>query len=196
MPLDKYLQQTFFDPMGLHNTWMRIPASQLRRSPRVFAASPEMRLNATLFNLRTIRRALIPAACLHSTANDLAAFFQMLLDGGTWQGQRYLQPETVNLAAQSHYNGFDTAVGTPMSWGLGLIMGDVANSVDPYKKAMGYGSSGATFSAFGMGTCMVWADRNAGLVTAFTCDGMLPDKAVNRRWATVSNAVWSCVKEQ
>ena len=85
IPLDQYLQQTFFEPMGLHNTWMRIPASQLRRSPRVFAASPEMRLNATLFNLRIIRRALIPAACLHSTANDLAAFFQMLLDGGTWQ---------------------------------------------------------------------------------------------------------------
>jgi len=196
LPVDRYLKQTYFEPMGLHNTWMRMPFKELRRSPNVFPASPAMRLTSFLFNLRTYRHALIPAAGLHSSANDLAAFFQMLLDGGTWQGKRYLQPETIELAAQSHYSGFDTYVRTNMSWGLGLIMGNVANDSDPRKKAMGYGSSGQTFSAFGMGTCMVWADRSAGLVTAFTCDGMLDNAHVNQRWASISNAIWDCVKEQ
>lgn len=193
LPIDQYLHQTYFQPMGLRNTWMRMPFKEMRRSPYVFPASPAMRLTAFLFNLRTYRHALIPAAGLHSSANDLAAFFRMLLDDGTWQGQRYLQPETIDLVTRSHYNGFDSYVRTNMSWGLGLIIGNVANDNDPRKKAMGYGSSGQTFSAFGMGTCMLWADRRAGLVTAFTCDGMLDDAHVNQRWAAISNAVWDGV---
>jgi CubicO group peptidase (beta-lactamase class C family) len=192
MPIDRYLRETFFEPMGLKNTWMRMPFKEMHRSPYVFPASPTMRLTSFLFNLRTYRHALVPAAGLHSSANELAAFFRMLLDGGVWQGQRYLQPETINLAARSHFNGFDTAVGSNMSWGMGLIMGNVANDIDPFKKAMGYGSSGETFAAFGMGTCMLWADRSAGLVTAFTCDGMLDNAKANKRWARISNAVWSC----
>ena len=193
LPVDQYLMQTYFEPMGLHNITMRLPFRDWMRTTPVFAASPAMRMTAWLFNRRTYRHALIPAAGLHSSANDLASFFQMLLDGGSWQGQRYLQPETIALAAKSHYNGFDSYVRTNMSWGLGLIMGNVANDSDPRKKSMGYGSSGETFSAFGMGTCMVWADRKAGLVTAFTCDGMLDNAHVNQRWARISDAVWDGV---
>ncbi len=195
LPIDRFLSETFFAPMGLRRTWMRIPAGELHHSPRLEAVSPSMRTTAALFNLPFIRRALIPAAGLHSTARELAVFFQMLLDGGAYGGRRYLQPETIALAAQSHYDGYDGYVKGTMNWGLGMIMGGGSQrDPDPRRSVLGWGSSAATFSGMGMGTCMVWADRRAGLVTAFTCNGMLDVPDVNRRWATISNAVWDGMK--
>lgn len=194
-PIDRYLQRAFFGPMGLQNTWMRVSADGLRRSPRLTAASPSMQENSRLFNLPIMRRALLPAAGLHSTARELAAVFQMLLDCGEYQGQRFLRPETIALAARSHYNGYDSYIQGNMNWGLGFIIGGGAHrDPDPEKWSMGRGSSEATFAGLGMGTCMAWADRRAGLVTAFTCNAMLGDSAASQRWAAISSAVWDCVE--
>lgn len=195
MPIDQYLHQTFFEPMGLENTWMRIPAKKLPFSPRLQALNPEMRSIAGLFNLPAIRKALIPAAGLHSCARELACFFQMLLADGKYQGRHYLQPDTIREAARSHYSGYDHFIKTTMNWGLGLIVSgpnpDISNE---HSSPHGYGSSEATFSAIGMGTCMVWADRKAELVTAFTCNGVLSDSETASRWALISNAVWDCLQ--
>lgn len=194
MPIDQYLQKTFFEPMGLKNTWMRMSAKKLPLSPRLQALDPQMRSIAGLFNLPSIRKALIPAAGLHSNARELACFFQMLLADGEYKGIRYLQRETIREAAQSHYNGYDHFLKTNMNWGLGLIMsGGNPSNPDKRTSPYGYSSSDETFSAMGMGTCMVWADRKAELVTAFTCNGVLSDSEVGSRWALISNAVWDCL---
>jgi CubicO group peptidase (beta-lactamase class C family) len=196
LPVDVYLQRTFFGPLEMKNTWMRIPARELRRSPRLITQSDEMKKAAHIFNLTIIRRSLLPAAGLHSTAVELGRFFQMLLNGGEYAGKRYLQPETIDLAAQSHYDGYDAYIKSDINWGLGLIMGGGTHlPPEPRSWVMGYGSSEATFGALGMGTCMVWADRRARLVTAFTCNRMLGEPEVAHRWAAVSNSVWDCVSQ-
>ncbi len=194
MPIDRYLQQQFFKPMGLKRIWMRAPGKEESDSPRVVALSRSMKNTATLFNLHTIRRALIPAAGLHSNADCLAEFFSMLLNAGVYQGHQYLRPETIAEAASSQYNGLDNYVQTQMNWGLGFIMGGgmSANS-DPTRNAMGTGSSSTSFGSFGMGTCMVWVDRDAQLVTAFTTNGMLSGSKSNERWAMISNAIWKAI---
>ena len=193
MPVDIYLKRTFFDPMGLQNTWMRIPARELKRSPRLVTGSKNLRSTSQLFNLPVIRRSLLPAAGLHSTARELATFFQMLLDGGEYAGQRFLQPDTVALATRSHYDGYDQYIRTNMNWGLGFIIGGGQNTNQrPGESGLGTRSSSSTFSAMGMGGCgMVWADRQARLVTAFTCNGMLDNEGVGERWSAISNTVWS-----
>lgn len=193
-PVDIYLQKSFFEPMGLKNTWMRIPAQALNRSPKLVSPTPVYRTNVRLFNLPVIRRALIPAACLHTTARELAAFFQMLLDCGEYKGRRYLQARTVAQAARSYYDGYDSYIRYPMNWGLGFIMGGGEHQPeDRRQSAYGWGSSEATFGGLGMGTCMAWADRRSGIVCAFTTNVMLPDPQVSERWAEISNSVWDSV---
>ena len=119
----------------------------------------------------------------------------MLLSDGEYRGKHFLQPGTTREAARVHYSGYDHFIKTNMNWGLGLIMGSL-NQDTPHAPASphGYGSCGATFSAMGMGTCMVWADRQADLVTAFTCNGMLSYSGTASRWALISNAVWDCLQ--
>ena len=150
---------------------------------------------AWLFNRHMIRRSLIPAAGLHSNARGLAEVFQMLLDGGEYQGKRYLEPETIDIAACSYYDGYDAYVHENMNWGLGFIIGGSQyRDHEPGQRPMGCGSSTATFGSFGMGTCMVWADRNAQLVVAFTTNGMLPNLEAGRRWAILSDAIWDAIQ--
>ncbi len=195
MPIDQYLATHFFEPMGLNQIWMKVPPAVENTSPRVISMSDSMRNTAWLFNRHLIRRALIPAAGLHSNARGLAAVFQMLLDGGEYQGIRYLKPETIATAASSQYDGYDAYVRANMNWGLGFIMGGGQHrDPDPRLRSMGCGSSAATFGSFGMGTCMVWADRTAGMVIAFTTNGMLSDRAAGQRWAKISNAAWDAIQ--
>lgn len=193
LPVDQYLARDFFEPMGLSHTWMRIPLLMSRQSPRLLTSSLTMETVVKWFNLQTIRCALIPAAGLHSTAFELAAFFQMLLDGGQWHGRQYLHPDIISLAARSYFDGYDPYIKCFTNWGLGLIMGGGMHvNPDPGKNPLGYGSGPETFSALGMGTCMVWADPPSKLVAAFTTNAMLAEHETGRRWAALSNAVWEC----
>ncbi len=194
MPIDQYLQVHFFEPMGLKNIRMRIPAKEENVSPRVISISKSMRNTARLFNLHTIRRSLIPAAGLHSNASNLAEFFSMLLHKGNYQNCQFLSPEIIKEATSTQYDGYDTYLRSNVHWGLGYIIGGGQfRDPDPRKSAMGYGSSENTFASFGMGTCMVWADRDHDLVSAFTTNGMLADQQANQRWADLSNSIWDAI---
>jgi len=192
--VDEYLSQNFFTPMGLNHTAMRMKGIKLQESPLELAVSPELNGTAYLFNLPPIRKALLPAVNLRSSARDLGAFFVMLLNNGVYKEKRYLSSEILSTATRSHYNGFDKSMGFNMNWGLGFIIGGGKYlAADPQEWIMGWGSSAETFAGFGMGTCMVWADRKADLVTAFTCNGMLGVPAVDKRWSAISNAVWESI---
>ena len=123
MPVDQYLMNTFFKPLGLEGTWMRLPPVKLSLSPQLLALHPQMRAAARLFNLPVIRKALIQAAGLHSCAREMACLFQMLLAEGEYRRKRFLQPGIIREAACVHYSGYDHFIKTNMNWGLGLIMG-------------------------------------------------------------------------
>lgn len=191
MPVERYLRENFTGPMGLKDIYLRLPAGELKRTPKLETTEPALHTTKNLFNLPFIRTARIPAACLHSSARSLAAVFQMLLDGGVYQGRRYLKPETIRFATSSGYHGMDSYLKVSMNWGHGFILGGGNGSSEfASQSAMGKGSTERTFAGIGLGTCMVWADPDTRVVTAFTCNGMLGDEAASRRWAEVSNAVW------
>lgn len=194
-PVDRYLAQTFFEPMGLQNIWLRAPVAGLRRSPLLKTAVPDMKESCNLFNLPPIRGAQIPAANLRASARSLASFFQMLLEGGLYQGKRYFKPETLAAATASGYDGPDDYLNIDMHWGYGFILGGGTAHKPPVQKwTLGSGSSARTFAGLGMGTCMVWADPPSGVVTAFTCNGLLTGADANQRWADLSNTIWDALK--
>ena len=177
--------------MKLTNTTMKIERANLAFTPREYALSKDMKGTAFVFNLPVIRSSLLPAVSLHSTARDLASFFQMLLYDGVYKGKQYLSKNIIHNATRSHFNGMDLTFNYNMNWGMGFIVGGGKYQVEnPRERILGWGSSEETFAGFGMGTCMVWADHKADVVTAFTCNGMLGIPGVDKRWAAISNAVW------
>ncbi len=192
LSVDTYLSRNFLEPLGLNNTTMRLPWHRLSATPALVAESKELTNTVRIFNLPPIRTSLMPAASLHSTARELAIFYQMLLNGGEYAGQRFLQPETIAAATAPSYEGWDSYLLTPMRIGLGLQLGGTLEGQEG-DSGMGKGSTAHTFGHFGLGTCMTWADPNQDLVVAFTTNGVQDGKTSTARWTALSNLVWEAL---
>ena len=161
--LDEYVNQTFYKPMGLQTIGFR-PLERLGR--QVIAATED----ETIFRRQLIRGYVHdPAAAmfggvsghagLFSNAYDLAALFQMMQNGGIFNGRRYLKSETIE--AFTIYNS------TISRRGYGFDKpekdnGPKAKSPYPgkYVSAATYGHTGFT------GTCL-WVDPVAKLTYIF-----------------------------
>jgi CubicO group peptidase (beta-lactamase class C family) len=194
---DEYFAKNFSEPMGLKNTWMRIPAKEISRTPKLYSYNKEHDLTVKVFDLRVMRKAVIPAASVHSTARELAIFFQMLLNGGEYAGKRYLKKETIRRAVTSGYHGYEVNEKGIVNFGFGFQLGgrDVYLKDTQGKKLpfYGKGSSEKTFGHYGLGSSMVWADPDADLVVAFTTNGLWHSDITHLRWNMINNAVWKAV---
>lgn len=196
VPIALYLRQTFLNPLHLWHTWLGLPTDQLPRTAEISYGDRGQRGATLLFSLAAIRRAVVPAASLHSTARDLATFYQMLLNGGRYAGRVYLQPATIQRATALAYEGYDATIQMVMRWGHGFQLGgsDPAKGIAPDGASMGHGSSARTFGHFGNATSMTWADPDAGLVVAFLCNRLLSDTHSRARWRALSNAIWDTLE--
>ncbi|KAA3642346.1 MAG: class A beta-lactamase-related serine hydrolase [Chloroflexi bacterium] len=194
MSIDDYVRKHFLQPLGLKRTWMRIPRHELSNSPKLYATGPNQRSTTWLFNLPIIRRALIPAASLHSTAREIAVFFQMLLNGGEYAGRRFLQAETIEAATQVGYEGFDASFNREVLWAYGFHLGGKQPPPGVPGPSMGVGSTANTFGHSGNASCYAWADKDQQLVYAFMCNGLLDQPLSLHRWTDLADAVWDAVE--
>ncbi|MCB0476880.1 MAG: serine hydrolase [Crocinitomicaceae bacterium] len=105
-------------------------------------------------------------AGVFSNKTDLAKLFQMLLDGGTFEGKRYLQSETVELFTQAYGDSHR---------GLGFnkqSAGKKTFGISPLAPSSLFGHTGFT------GTC-VWADPDNEIILVFLSNRVHPK--VNKR---------------
>jgi CubicO group peptidase (beta-lactamase class C family) len=94
-------------------------------------------------NSPTFMDAVIPSGNLFATAEELSRFFQMLLDGGLWQGRRILQPETVARAIRPVGRwAFDRTLMIPMRFSEGLMLGAASVGLFGPRTAQAYGHLG------------------------------------------------------
>jgi beta-N-acetylhexosaminidase len=174
LPLNEYAMQTFYKPLDL-NTIGYLP---LERLPLSQVAPTE---NDTYFRHQSVHGHVHdPGAAMmggvgghagiFSDAYDLAVLMQMLLNGGEYGGERFLQQETVNYFTDCHYCDQDNRRGIGFDKPTkALNSGPTCNSVS----AESFGHSGFT------GT-LVWADPEHDIVYVFLSNRVYPDGA-NRK---------------
>jgi CubicO group peptidase (beta-lactamase class C family) len=194
---DVYFETYFSKPLGLERTWMRIPWNEIPSTPTLFSYNQEHDLTVKVLNLGIMRHALIPAASIHSNARGLAVFYQMLLNGGVYDGKRLLKAETITKAVSSGYHGYEEHEKGIENLAFGFFLGgkdvflrDTQRKELPY---YGSGSSEKTFGHYGLGSCMAWADPGADIVVAFTTNGLWHSDVTHQRWADLNNAVWDAL---
>lgn len=136
--LGDYLQHNLFAPLGMHNTSFKISPSQRARLASMHRRGPDEALAVLPFELPQEPQFQSGGAGLYSTAPDYLRFTQMLLHGGTFNGNHVLQPETVHTMAQNHIGDLHcgelrTVVpslaytanffpGMPQKWGLSFLI--------------------------------------------------------------------------
>ena len=194
LPLDQYVQNTFYRPIGMTTTGFR--AGQRFGLERVVPTE-----NEKWFRRQVLRGyvhdegaslfgGVAGHAGLFSNAYDLSLLYQMLLNGGEINGERFLKPETIQL-----FTAYHSAI-SRRGLGFDKPEKDNATSKSPYPSALAspetYGHTGFT------GTC-VWVDPKANLVYIFLSNRVNPTRT-NNKLSTLSvrgniqDAIYQAIK--
>lgn len=170
MPLQEYVQRHFYVPLGMETTgfrpYERFPISAVAPTEK----EPYFRLQQIRGYVHDPGAALMGNVAGHaglfSNARDLWKLFQMLLDGGVWEGKRYFKKETIDL-----FTSYGTAV-SRRALGFDKPEKDNATRKEPYPAAS---VSPFTFGHTGFtGTC-VWVDPAEKMVYIFLSNRVCPD---------------------
>ena len=153
--LYQFEKARLFDPLGMNDTTYYVP--EPARQPRIAEPLPTDRsfgVGADLNNPRIVRKLESGGGGLVSTASDYARFLQMLLNGGSLDGKRYLGPRTIALMTADHSNAGAGIVPGPLylpgpGYGFGLGFAVRRNDGEaPHPSAGGeynWGGAGGTY---------------------------------------------------
>lgn len=169
--LDELVYQHFYTPLGLRRTWYQ-PLSQLPIASIVPTQQDDRWRHQLLRGYVHDETAALMGgvaghAGLFSNASDLAVIFQLLLNGGSYGAQTYLEPSTIDyFTAARHGNHRGLAFDKPKEK-------DVKEGRFPRGTSTRlYGHTGFT------GTC-VWVDPDQELIYIFLSNRIHPS-AKNR----------------
>lgn len=171
LTLDQYVQKTFYNKIGMYSTGFK----PRNRFPVAKLVPTETEKH---FRQQTIRGdvhdegasmfgGVAGHAGLFSNAYDLSLLYQMLLNGGELNGERYLKPETIKL-----FTSYNSSISRR---GLGFDKPEKDNATrkEPYPSAL---ASPETFGHTGFtGTC-VWVDPKYDLVYVFLSNRVYPTR--------------------
>lgn len=172
--LDQILKEMLFDPLGMKETSFRLPPEKAGRLAEALDSDPlagDMRKSS--FHLNPGSKSYFRGGGgLIGTAEDYLKFAQMVVNGGEFNGRRYLSKKTVEFMLSNHTAGMGgtTIATTGPGYGFGLGWGVRLD------EGMGYapGSKGDAMWAGAWGTSF-WVDPKEGLV------GILMSQAPSKR---------------
>jgi len=164
MPFDEFLQKRVLDPLGMKNTSFWIDPKDLPRyalSYRWNAPAGKLEETSIPYLYKTAvtdrQRPPLGGAGLFSTAEDIARFYQMMLNQGALNGKRILKPETVAEMTRKQTGTLSARPGMP--WGLGFCVVE-----DPTKMEANSVLSPGSFGHGGAFSTQSWADPAKGII--------------------------------
>ncbi|WP_411274806.1 serine hydrolase domain-containing protein [Daejeonella sp.] len=165
-PIDKYVQDQFYKPLGMYTAGFS-PRNRFEKEQIVPTEDEDNFRKSLLHGYvhdpgASLLGGVSGHAGLFSSANDLGILYQMMLNNGTYGGDRYFKPATVTLFTSKH-----SAVSRRA---LGFDMQDPdTTKVYPSKLASPgtYGHTGFT------GIC-VWVDPKYNLIYIFLSNRVHP----------------------
>lgn len=172
MPLDKFLQQRMFGPLGMKDTYFYLPESkQSRLVPLYLQDGNSIRIQDSIIPLNGTFWRDFPktkggsyfsgGAGLSSTAYDYALFSTMMMYGGSLGDVRILSPHTVRLMTSNQIGNLTMwNPDSPNRFGLGFgVYTEKSESITPVRAG--------TFDWGGMFASHFWIDPKSKVVAVF-----------------------------
>jgi CubicO group peptidase (beta-lactamase class C family) len=175
MPFQDFLKSRLIDPLGMVDTDFHVPADKASRFVAAYGRDPKGQL--ALQDDPKKSPYLAPPSFysggggLVSTASDYMRFCQMLLNGGTLDGTRYLSRKTLGLMTSNHLPGgkdltelsrslFSEATNAGIGFGLGFAV-----NIDPVQAMLS--SSKGEYYWGGAASTAFWVDPAEELAVVF-----------------------------
>lgn len=165
-PEDEYVVNQFYSPLGMHHTGY-LPRNRFSKD-QIVPTEDDKAFRKTLLEGyvhdqgAALKGGVAGHAGLFGTANDLAIYYQLMLNKGTYGGVQYFKPQTVEM--------FTTKQSNVSRRGLGFDRWDP----DPNKKYPSDLASSQTYGHTGYTGIGVWVDPSRGLVYIFLSNRVNP----------------------
>jgi CubicO group peptidase (beta-lactamase class C family) len=166
MPLDAFFRKRIFEPLGMKDTYFYLPKEKYNRlvmlytedtaTGRVVPMKEKMGLNGEFSRDYPASEGTYfsGGGGLSSTIYDYAIFLQMLLNGGTYNGQRILSRNSVRMMTMNQTGAISRG---PNKFGLGFgITTQEGSAILPTQEG--------TFEWGGMFATTYWVDPKEKLV--------------------------------
>ena len=164
-PLDRFLAERIFEPLGMTDTHFYLPPGKRDRLATVYSARAGGLLRAVGTGstgqgayVEGPRKSFSGGAGLLSTATDYARFLQMLLNGGELDGRRLLGRKTVELMTTDHLGDVPFRAG--QGFGLGFYVTEDVGATGLPGSPGEFGWGGAYHSTY-------WVDPVEDLVVVY-----------------------------
>jgi len=177
-PMGDILRKKVFDPLGLRNIYLGLPASQYDRMAKMNILAPQTtyrKAGSDYLNSKDGIRHEMSWVGAISNAEDLANFMNIFAYEGTYKGIKFFSKEVQErVSTPTNKPGdIDVILKKPIRWGLGFILGDTQDlyGTAPHPGVIGHAGGSAT---------VAWADPKNKLAVAFLCNGMKNRKSMTR----------------
>ncbi len=170
VPLDKYLEEKFYRPLGLtHLTYLpraKYPLTEIIPTENDTAFRHQLLHGDVNDPAAAMMGGVSGNAGIFSDANDLAVIMQMLLNNGTYGGRKFLEPKTIEIFTKQQFIQNKNRRG---------LFFDKPEPDPPKSSPCCSGASLKTFGHQGFtGTC-AWVDPKYNLVYIFLSNRVCPD---------------------
>lgn len=197
--LPDYLRSTILEPLGMTDTSFVIAPDKVQR----FASCYERNLKKEMVlnddgqdSDYTSRSFYSGGGGLVSTVHDYYRFCQMLLNGGSLEGQRIIGSRTLAFMARNHLpggadmsryatGGFSESAYEGVGFGLGF-----ANKLNPVQN--GYPGSVGSYFWGGLASTLFWVDPVEDLAVVFMTQ-LIPSSTFNFR-GQLENIIYAALE--
>jgi CubicO group peptidase (beta-lactamase class C family) len=177
--LSGFLQDRIFTPLGMSDTYFRIPEEKKERLMNLYNANAKgdgIEKSTSEYVNYPLQQGVYYSGGggLSSTAMDYAIFEQMLLNGGEYNGIRILGPKTIDMMRINQIGGLEAGSlylpGFTDKFGLGFEVISLPGSTSVPMSVGSYGWGGAFGSLY-------WIDPEEDLIVHFVIQyaGMYSD---------------------
>lgn len=188
------IRRRVIEPLGLsREMFLGLPESEDDRAARMYV--PRQTGDWPLDPMvapQLFRRAGIPGGGGYATARAMTVFYQMMAQGGSWNGVRIVSPRMIDYVTRDFTGDVvDDYTGSTMHRGLGPFSRGTSLTV----RGLGAIGHPRTFGHSGVGSSYCWVDPTSGLSFAFLSNCRRDNPWHNSRMDTLSTLVHASILE-
>jgi len=192
----EFIRKRIIEPLGLgRELFVGLPDKEQKRAADMHDPAPDGKRQSRRAeeNTAEFRQAGVPGGGGYATARAMAAFYQMMLQGGSLNGVRLFSPRTIQYVTRNFTGDrVDHYMGMPMHRGIGPHSRGVTDTI----RGLGSLGSPRTYGHGGVGSSYCWADPDSGVSFAYLTNSRIPDPWHSARLDVISNFVHTAILEK
>ena len=193
-PINEYVREKLFEPLGMTDSWIGMPGGKYRDyGTRIGYMYNTEGVRPVLNNWHDESDCALvsPGGNGRGPIRELGYFYEMLLQKGERNGVEILSPQTVESLTARHRSGMkDRTFIHELDWGLGFLVDSNRYGPETVPYSFGRHCSMRTYGHGGRQSSSSFTDPEHRLVVTVVFNGMPGERKHNERIREINTAIY------